>query len=144
MGFHYVGRLCSLLVNWSGRSLSACDSRQDGAAAMDHFAMPSDLSVKPVGRILGAIENPAEPKPDKFTPPGQAPPAAPAVLVANPSLRFDAVSGLVVIEFHDDAGHVTTSIPTLRQLEAYRIWGKPVPSEDLSAAGVHPSATKKV
>jgi hypothetical protein len=49
-----------------------------------------------------------------------------------------------VIEFHDEAGDVTTSIPTLRQLEAYRIWGEPVPSLDSSAAAVHLSATNKV
>jgi hypothetical protein len=111
---------------------------------MGRSAMPSDLSVKAVGPAIGASENPAEPKPEKFTPPAQAPPAAPAVLVANPSFRFDPVSGLVVIEFHDAAGDVTTSIPTLRQLEAYRIWGQPVPSLDQSIAGVHDSATSKV
>ncbi len=106
--------------------------------------MPSDLSVKAVGPVLGASENPAEPKPENFTPPAQAPPPAPAVIVANPSLRFDPVSGLVVIEFHDESGDVTTSIPTLRQLEAYRIWGQPVPSEDLLTSEVHPSGHGKV
>ncbi len=104
--------------------------------------MPSDLNVKALGPVLGTSENPAEPKPEKFTPPAQAPPTQPPVIVANPSLRFDPVSGLVVIEFHDEAGDVTTSIPTLRQLEAYRIWGQP--SEDLPAAGVHVLATRKV
>jgi hypothetical protein len=111
---------------------------------MGRSVMPSDVSVKAVGPVLGASENPAGPKSDKFTPPAQAPPSAPSGLVANPSLRFDPVSGLVVIEFHDQAGHVTTSIPTLRQLEAYRIWGQPVPSEDLATSGVHASATNKV
>jgi hypothetical protein len=48
-------------------------------------------------------------------------------LVTNPTLRFDVASGLVVIEFHNDTGAVTTSIPTLRQLEAYRVWGQPTP-----------------
>jgi hypothetical protein len=111
---------------------------------MVRSVMPSDLSVKAVGPVLGASENPAEPKSEKFTTPAQAPPTPPAVLVANPSFRFDPVSGLVVIEFHDEAGDVTTSIPTLRQLEAYRIWGEPVPSLDSSAAAVHLSATNKV
>jgi hypothetical protein len=105
--------------------------------------MPSDVSVKAVGPVLGASEHPAGPQSPKLTPPAQAPPA-PALIVANPSLRFDPVSGLVVIEFHDSAGDVTTSIPTLQQLEAYRIWGQPVPSEDLSTAGVHASSTPKV
>ena len=102
--------------------------------------MPSDVSVKAVGSVPGASENPAGTQSEKFAPPAQAPPASPA-LVANPSLRFDAASGLVVIEFHDQAGDVTTSIPTVRQLEAYRIWGQP--SEDMSATGVHSSATSK-
>src|ERR1700733_1805968 len=102
--------------------------------------MPSDVSVKAVGSVPSASENPAGPQSEKFTPPAQAPPA-PTPLVANPSLRFDAASGLVVIEFHDQAGDVTTSIPTVRQLEAYRIWGQP--SEDMSATGVHSSATSK-
>jgi len=62
-----------------------------------------------------------------FTPPAQAPPVAAPMLVANPTLRFDVASGLVVIEFHDAAGDVTTSVPTLRQLEAYRVWGQPTP-----------------
>lgn len=111
---------------------------------MGRAQMPNDLSVKAVNPVLGASENPAEPKPEKFTPPAHAPPTPPAVLVANPSLRFDPVSGLVVIEFHDEAGDVTTSIPTLRQLEAYRIWGQPVPGEDAAKARVHVSATSKV
>jgi hypothetical protein len=106
--------------------------------------MPSDVSVKAVGPVLGASENPAEPKPENFTPPAQAPPSSPAALVANPSLRFDAVSGLVVIEFHDASGDVTTSIPTLRQLEAYRIWGQPVPSEDVLTSGAHAAGHGKV
>ncbi len=106
--------------------------------------MPSDLSVKAVGPVLGASENPAEPKSEKFTPPAQAPPTPTAVIVANPTFRFDPVSGLVVIELHNEAGAVTTSIPTLRQLEAYRIWGQPVPGESSTAAAVHVSATNKV
>jgi hypothetical protein len=121
--------------------MPACDLRQNGAAAMDRSAMPSDLSVKSVGPAIGASENPAEPKSEKFTPPAQAPPAPKVGLVANPAFRFDSVSGLVVIEFHDEAGVVTTSIPTLRQLEAYRIWGQP--SEALAGAGVHASSTHK-
>ena len=91
--------------------------------------MPNDLSIQAVGPVSGASENPAQPKPESFTPPAQAPPTAPAVMVANPTLRFDAASGLVVIEYHDADGHVTTSIPTLRQLEAYRHWHQPLPGQ---------------
>ena len=40
----------------------------------------------------------------------------------NPQLRLDAALGLVVIEFRDESGTVTTSIPSQRQLDAYRMW----------------------
>lgn len=104
--------------------------------------MPTDLSVQAVGPVLGSSENPAQPKPETFTPPAQAPPAPAPVMVANPTLRFDAASGLVVIEYHDEAGDVTTSIPTLRQLEAYRQWNRPLPGQAAGPA-VQPSPTRK-
>jgi hypothetical protein len=97
-------------------------------------------------------------------PPAQATPAAPTILVANPTLRFDVASGLVVIEFHDEAGAITTSVPTLRQLEAYRLHSQTTPNQappaatsvhgstppsqaptaKPTAASVHVSATSKV
>jgi hypothetical protein len=46
--------------------------------------------------------------------------AAPPIL--NPTLRLDAVLGLVVIEFRNQSGAVTTSIPSQRQLQAYQRW----------------------
>jgi len=53
-----------------------------------------------------------------------AKPAAPAVkpvpLFVNPSFRFDPSVGLMVIEFHDSSDTVTNSIPSQRQLAAYR------------------------
>ena len=134
---------------------------------MGRAVMPSDLSVKTVGPAPGASENPAGPKPGLFTPPAQGSATAPSILVANPTLRFDVASGLVVIEFHDAAGDVTTSVPTLRQLEAYRIHSQSPPGQSpphqaspgqspphqaspatgvpaAPATGVHPSATLKV
>jgi hypothetical protein len=50
-------------------------------------------------------------------PTGAGAPGAPPV--ANPSLHLDPALGLVVIEFRDEAGHVTGSIPSQRQIEAY-------------------------
>jgi hypothetical protein len=38
----------------------------------------------------------------------------------NPSFQFDPTVGLVVIEFHNNAGALTNSIPTQKQLAAYR------------------------
>ncbi len=40
----------------------------------------------------------------------------------NPTMELNAALGLVVIEFRNDAGVVTSSIPTQQQLEAYRLW----------------------
>jgi hypothetical protein len=52
-------------------------------------------------------------------PPPAANAAAPTAPIVNPALRFDLRLGLVVIEFFDDRGEVSTSIPTPRQLKAY-------------------------
>ena len=109
--------------------------------------MPTDLSVQAVGPVLGASENPAQPKPETFTPPAQAPPQAPTVVIANPTLRFDVASGLVVIEYRDPSGDVTTSIPTLRQLEAYRQWSRPLPGQTAvpaTTSGIQAAANRKV
>ena len=81
--------------------------------------MPSDLTVKAVSPVIGASESPAEPKPDFRTPPAHAPPSG-SPPVVNPSLRLDAALGLVVIEFRDASGKLTTTIPSQQQLQAYR------------------------
>src|SRR4029078_1993284 len=46
--------------------------------------------------------------------------AAPPIL--NATLRLDAVLGLVVFEFRNQSGAVTTSIPGQRQLQGYQRW----------------------
>jgi len=67
--------------------------------------------------------------------PNQAP-AAPVVkpvqLFVNPSYQFDPTVGLVVIEFHDNTGAVSNSIPSQRQLEAYRTGQEIPPTEQPS------------
>lgn len=40
--------------------------------------------------------------------------------VANPRLRIEAALNLVVIEFRDEAGEISRSIPSPRELDAYR------------------------
>ena len=40
----------------------------------------------------------------------------------NPTLELDAALGLVVIQFHNDSGAVTSSIPSQQQINAYRLW----------------------
>lgn len=145
--------------------------RQDGAALAGRAAMPNDLSIKAVAAVTGASENPAEPQPEAFIPPANGPPAAPALPMPNPQLRLDPALGLVVIEFRDEKGVITTSIPSRRQLEAYRMWEKtppdapalpgrdvvqpppgapsfptarpPITDPTVTATGVHNSATLK-
>jgi hypothetical protein len=44
--------------------------------------------------------------------------------VPNPNLRLDPALGLVVLEFRDAGGAVEATIPTRRELEAYRSAGQ--------------------
>lgn len=55
--------------------------------------------------------------------------AKPIPLFVNPSFSFDPTVGIVVIDFHDDKGTVTSSIPSQRLLEAYREHLKSPPGE---------------
>ena len=91
--------------------------------------MPNERSVSAVAAVGGASENPAEPKAEPFTPPSHAPPVRRASPIPNPQMRLDPALGLVVIEFRDTSGAVTTSIPSQRQLSAYRMWeqNRPLP-----------------
>ena len=62
----------------------------------------------------------AESKPVTLAPEAR-PEHAPAQPFINPDLRLDPALGLVVIEFHDQAGKLTSSIPSQRQMDAYRM-----------------------
>jgi len=66
------------------------------------------------------------------------PPASPEVGPAKPRLRIDRDLGMVVIEFRDAAGRVSVSLPTPREIEAYKaavVYGADLPS------GVRPMNT---
>jgi hypothetical protein len=45
------------------------------------------------------------------------------VSTANPSYVLDLGLGLVVLQYYDQSGNVTSSIPSERQLQAYRDGG---------------------
>lgn len=81
--------------------------------------MPNELTIPAVKPIATPGEIPGSGKADVPHPP-TAPPAPP-LAHTNPSLRLDPALGLVVIEFRDDAGLVTHSIPSQRQIDAYRM-----------------------
>ena len=63
--------------------------------------------------------------------PAVAPPAEKSASpwYVNPDFRFDATTGLVVIEFHNDSGQLTNSIPSQKQLDAYRLHHTPLPGD---------------
>lgn len=72
---------------------------------------------------------------------------APEVGPPNPRLRIDRDLGMVVIEFRDAAGRMTASLPTNREIEAYRasvLFGADLPSDvkALRIDGGGPSAAR--
>jgi hypothetical protein len=82
--------------------------------------MPNDLTIHPIPSVLAASEAHGEPRHENIAPPAAAASGSTAQPYVNPSLRLDAALGLVVIEFHDEAGKLTSSIPSQRQIDAYR------------------------
>jgi hypothetical protein len=61
---------------------------------------------------------------------------------ANPRMRIDRDLGMVVIEFRDAAGRVSVSLPTEREIEAYRasvLFGAELPT-DLKGMNTTPGA----
>jgi len=79
--------------------------------------MPNDLTIS------GAATSVAPPDRIRSNQPGPAAsfePKTPGPPPPSPTLRFDASLGILVIEFHNDAGQVANTIPTQRQLDAYR------------------------
>jgi hypothetical protein len=114
--------------------------------------MPNDLAVRPTPLVAPVSEtsgskdavsdavSPQLPQGDTARP--------------NPSLRLDGALGMVIIEFRSESGAVTASIPTERQLAAYRVWertgtdGAPPPGRSPHAAAdptlaADPHATAK-
>jgi hypothetical protein len=77
--------------------------------------MPSDLTVRAVAAVAQPLA--AEPAAAQPGMPGTQAAARP---LPNPTMRLDEQLGIVVLEFHNASGAVTSSIPTERQLDAYR------------------------
>ena len=100
--------------------------------------MPNDLVVRPTPPVAPVAEISAARDATSDLAPPPADTARP-----NPSLRLDGALGMVIIEFRSESGAVTASIPTERQLEAYRMWertgrdGAPPPGRS-----AHPAAAQ--
>jgi hypothetical protein len=98
--------------------------------------MPNDLTIQSVQSTQAASEATAEPKAAPFPAPQSGQPAPAGQPYINPSLHLDASLGLVVIEFRDHAGAITSSIPSQRQIEAYRMHQAALPgSQDANPPG---------
>jgi hypothetical protein len=84
--------------------------------------MTNDLSVQPVAVArIGSDSGTDPPMATARESPPQVESAPAPSPITNPSLRLDPALGLVVIQFRNDAGAVT-SIPSERQIEAYQRW----------------------
>jgi hypothetical protein len=93
--------------------------------------------------MINLISSPHPPSQEGFRPSsgsagapratGSVPPAASADLgPANPRMRIDRDLGMVVIEFRDSSGRVSVSLPSPRELKAYResvLFGAELPSD---------------
>ncbi len=78
--------------------------------------MPADLSITSVGNA--PAESPAVPSRDNSA--ATSPASAIAAPGPNPVRYFDTASGIVVLEFVSANGNVANTIPTEKQLEAFR------------------------
>jgi hypothetical protein len=85
--------------------------------------MPSEISVQAVAVARAGSDGAIDPKSAAASESlAQAEPGPAPSPIINPTLRLDAALGLVVIEFRNDSGAVTTSIPSERQIAAYQKW----------------------
>lgn len=75
--------------------------------------------ARPAAARLAASRPPAEPMP-AARPPTPPTAAEGPSMVPNPTLRLDHALSVVVIEFRDWAGQVSWTIPSERELAAYR------------------------
>ena len=82
--------------------------------------MPNEMTVSGISRSGESGNNNAD---QRMASPAatRSAPSRPPEVYANPTLRLDAGLGMVVIEFRDGSGNIASSIPTERQLEAYRM-----------------------
>jgi hypothetical protein len=107
--------------------------------------MPSDITVQPVAAVRSASDLSDEVQASAIAPAPPQPVATP-LPTPNPILRLDPELGMVVIEFHDTSGAVTTSIPSQYQLAAYQKWTVthfgPTPSGLHTGARKEPAAPK--
>lgn len=79
-------------------------------------------ALPPLASPRSPVASPEAPKAPAVDPVATAAPSSPAM--PNPALRLDPGLGLVVLQFRDDQGEVVATLPTERELAAYRDAGK--------------------
>jgi len=80
--------------------------------------VPADLTIEPAQAAIPAV--PVKPAVSQAAP---SPPVAGSAspLLPNPRLTVDPGLNRVVLEFFDSAGTLTNTIPSQKQLDAYRL-----------------------
>lgn len=94
--------------------------------------------IRDVAGTPPAATTPASRPPAQAATPASASaaPETPKVPLLNPRMRIDTELNLVVLEFRDDSGEVRNTIPTPREIDAYRLAAMegsaaPAPAPDL-------------
>ena len=99
--------------------------------------MAGDITITPAATVPQAQPH----RPDSAPPPAVSQPAAaapqsgagststPTAPPLNPSLHLDPALNLVVLQFFNAKGDVVQSIPSQKQLEAYRLEAGPTGRE---------------
>jgi hypothetical protein len=121
--------------------------RQYGGVFAVSITMSNDLTVQPVSAVRSGSDVVGNARASPISTPSHAQ-LAPSSHLPNPNLRLDATLGLVVIEFRNERGAITESIPSERQLEAYQRWQTtsvgPSPAGCRSAATGAPGSSRDV
>ena len=94
--------------------------------------MSNQLSIQSALPVLGSCESHCQTRGStqgSVQAPTQTPAPKPVPLFVNPSRQFDPTVGIEVIQFHDSSGAVSSTIPSQRQLAAYRSHQAALPGE---------------
>jgi hypothetical protein len=88
--------------------------------------------IRDAAGVIPAAARPAPRQEPRQPPAAEAARAAAQPPPLDPRLRVDAGLNMLVIEFRDAEGEVRASIPSPRELQAYRTAGREAPSLDVT------------
>jgi hypothetical protein len=120
--------------------------RQNDAVPAVESAMPDDITISATAAVQHRQSSVHSTSATAVEPQTGANPAPVSPPVFNPTLRLDPALGLVVVEYRNDRGVITTSIPPQRMLEAYQHWENthlgPAPPSGTGFVATGPSPAK--